>query len=90
MSRAYVVPAYRFFLRDGGDPHERLLFHVRAGDYFLMLAGALAFVEEALAHASPNGDCTLELAFVRRTRADLRYLHERYHLAPNASFRSLS
>lgn len=61
---------------------ERLIFHLKTGDYFAMLATILGFVEETLERAeSKNLELAQkEAALARRLREDLIYLQEHYRI----------
>jgi hypothetical protein len=72
-------PVY-FILRDREPAHERLLFHIKTGDYFAMLATALGFIEEALENTETSIIPSAELMVLRNMKKDLLFLHTRYDI----------
>ncbi len=83
-TRVYAIRSpYVLYLRDEAQDarREKLEFHVESGDYFLMLAGALGFVEEALAQCeagkSLKGE---ERKILKELREDLVYVHRNYRI----------
>lgn len=76
----YILsPAY-FIIRDAEPNRERLLFHLKTGDYFAVLATALGFIEEALVDNKANTIPRAELALLRDMRKDLLFLNTRYEI----------
>jgi hypothetical protein len=75
----YVIAPTYFVIRDTPD-HTRLLFHLKTGDYFAVLATALGFIEEALAKREMRPISSPELALVRDMRDDLLFLHKEYEI----------
>lgn len=73
-ARTYVIWSHSRLLR---DTPEHIDFHIKNGDYFAFLAGALAFVEEKLESCDPSAK---EVAIARELRSDLRYVHSRYEI----------
>jgi len=72
-------PVY-FIVRDAPSENERLLFHIRTGDYFAMVATALGFVEEALETKEEDTLPSPELSVLRQIKKDLLFLHAHYDI----------
>jgi hypothetical protein len=70
------------------DAHSRLLFHVKTGDYFAVLATVLGFVEESLSEKAPDALEEKELALVQKLRENLIYLHQNYRIEPKEEART--
>lgn len=79
-----ILSPVSFIIRDVPDNRERLLFHIKTGDYFAMLATALGFVEETLTSTKEDteGEATFsrELALLRDMKKDLLFLNTRYDI----------
>lgn len=76
----HIVSPLYLIVRDAPAENERLLFHVRSGDYFAMVATALGFVEEALATKEEDALPSPELSVLRQLKKDLLYLHAHYDI----------
>jgi hypothetical protein len=65
--------------------YEHLRFHIASDDYFPYLSALLSFIEESLGEADGSQEnLRIQLEAVKATRKDLRYLHDRYCIAPRA------
>lgn len=76
----YIESPLYFIIRDAPAKNERLLFHIRTGDYFAMLATALGFVEEALEAKEERVVPSPELSVLRQMKKDLLFLHANYNI----------
>ena len=90
MSEYHIVSSSYFILRDIPNQRERLLFHLRTGDYFAMLATALGFVEEGLSSREKRQigeNPSPELVLLRDMKKDLLFLNAQYEIHKKAEKR---
>jgi hypothetical protein len=83
IERVYSIRSpYILYIHDAPrEEYERTDFHIRSGDYFAMLAGALGFVEEALRECEAGTPTSTDKAeLVQKMRKELVYLHKHYQI----------
>ncbi len=81
----YTISPTLWWVRDGVDEPddlERLLFHVKAGDYFSTLATILGFVEETIKEQDHQEKMTYEINTLSQMKEDLVYLNDNFDIKP--------
>ncbi len=77
----YRISSRALVLRDSPRAID---FHILSGDYFLFLATAIGFMEEALAYSVDPLEAEHMQKMARELRNDLRYIHANYEIVPRA------
>ena len=85
MNTSYAISSTFWLVKDSEEESadlERLLFHVKAGDYFSTLATILGFVEETMKEQDSKKKMTYEINTLRHMKKDLVYLNDNFDIKP--------